>query len=449
MNLIQSLPISSTAETRQTHEYCRFIVHSCDKRTSRQDGPPQGLCDFFTAAKTNDHEIKNLELDVSLWPINDEDRSVFMGFCQEFGRWLRSLRVICPAIRVFDLLDCQEFGNLLVLDIGHQSNFLVDRRTLVSVATSCPFLEELSIRCDPYALEGLNTFPSSLKKLSISLIIPWFITQDQLDEWSDIELVPYVTEAFREVLFELKSLSIEAKRVKLPYEFLPLISLTHLDLDVGLFGQLQSLTTAKKLESFNYSYHAGYFGYPWREMDDIGYLLSVCNIKRVTFRIPFDVDNRNQMVDMLATVFKDFPETEFLVTKYWDEGSSEDEVSEMDVSGELIESGSSIQELDVLEGKQQKRYNFRNRYNLRTASVDSSDSGLESCSNERPRSASAAMSSNESNLQSQDYQEMMQSLSQRTMTRVSRLPNFLVDIEDTPKDQHYYAKYIQETRKRD
>lgn len=416
-----------TTSATLIEDYHHYTIHDTeDHHETNSGGSAYNLYRVLASAIPCD--ITSLHLLIRKEVLSEEDRQKLDEICKFFGPEFKRLKIWSPKIEVQDFLDFDTLSNLTILDFGHEHNVPLQWGILDRIAVCSRKLEDVRIRCNGDALRALKRFSSSLKKLTLSIPTPWFMDQNELDKWAEDNVNLPLIDGFTDVSWKLMSLTIIARRIKLPYDYLNLSSVQYLDLDVGLFGELQRLKCATSLKYLTYSYY-GYNFLIHPEMDIINNLLEAIpvNIDQITLKVPFEFKNRNEMIDMLAAVVEDFGYTTFNVTGYWN----------LDVD-EVLESDNDEEDMDLEDTK-----NLETKLRNTKKSNGSVDSGVEGSVEDTMKSLLIC----EETLPLDEEPIVMKPVTEYKPTepiqcQVMRMENMRVEIRETEEDQKHFAKYI-------
>lgn len=259
--------------------------------------------------------------------ISEENSQLFDSWCRYFGFKIRTLEVESrPPIE--RTLDPKSFDNLTTFTAHHEHNFAISKVFLSYLAKFSPLITNLSIRCEADALSEIGSF-SCVKHLNISLMVPWWLSQSQLNGWSDDLIVPVLPVQFNKIASHLETFVIYARRVRIPWSLMDLSNLQELDVDTGLFRQLLCLTHSHKVRKLTYSYYGTEFCVS--EIDDWEVLMEhLHQISIVRFRVSYYFRDRGEVINWIASFAEDWPNTSFQVDDYWADGV----ISSMDAAGE-------------------------------------------------------------------------------------------------------------------
>ena len=248
--------------------------------------------------------------------ISEENSQLFEEWCRYFGFKLMSLEIeSLPPVE--HTLDPKSFDNLTTFTAVHDHNFPLSKKFLSYLCKFSPAITSLSVRCEAEALPAIGSF-SCLKYLNISLAVPWYLTPDQLSDWTDQHVVSVLPDQFNMIAPHLETFVVYARRVQIPWSLMNLSHLTELDADTGLFRQLLCLTHSQKLHRLTYAYYGTEFSVS--EIDDWEVLMEhLHKLSSVRFRISDHFKDRVEAINWLATFAEDWPNTAFRVDDYWDD----------------------------------------------------------------------------------------------------------------------------------
>jgi len=314
------------------------------QETEDGDGTVAFLIQQMSAEKPSIKRLHMIVRDHS----KKETLDLFHDFCTQFGPNLTHFKVDCHTERVpfYLLINPFEFENLTVLDLGHDLNPSLDLVTLERFAYISRKIEDLSVVCEGRALSGLNKFSKTLKKLSIHLVTPWYLNQEGLDKWAQDNVYPYLLEGFssKETHWSLTSLSIKARRIRIPWKKLRLSSVNSLYIENGLYGELGSdFRNAMNLTDLTVVYYGTTF--PDEEADGIGFIARTSlKLERVLLRIPSGMTNRPLMNRLLARLAQGFPQTSFRAVNYYGEGVEDESGPQIVEDIDLMEQQPNVEE---------------------------------------------------------------------------------------------------------
>lgn len=248
--------------------------------------------------------------------VSAEDAEFFDAWCRYFGHGLKSMEIeSSPPID--RSLDPKSFDNLTSFSAVHDLSHPVSKMFLSYLCNFSPAITKLSVRCEADALSVIGSF-TQLKHLNISLVVPWWLTDDQLNQWSEEHVINDLTEQFNRLAPNLETFIIFARRIRIPWSLLNLSHLSELDVDTGLFRQLLCLTHGLKLQKLSYSYYGTEFSVS--EIDDWEVLMEhLHKLSSVRFRISNHFNDRAEVVNWIASFAEDWPNTIFKVDDYWNE----------------------------------------------------------------------------------------------------------------------------------
>jgi hypothetical protein len=427
-------------------DYYEYTLYETTDYENWSDG---GSADnLYRVLSSSMIDVASLHLIIRKHPLSEHDLLTLNQVCKVFGPDLRMLKVWSAYTRLVDFLSFPSLSNLRILDLIHDHNVSLSRDSVMSIANCCTRLEECRLKVEGSALSSIKNMTHLLRKLNLFIEIPYWMTQEELDAWSAVNVNVPLIEGLRDTSFQLMSLSVKAPRVKLPYELMNLSAVQYLDIDVGLFGQIQRLCCAKSLKYLTYSYYGkNFLIHP--EMDNIHNLLDKIpvNVDSLTLKVDYEFENRNEMIDNLAAVAEEFGFTTFYVTAYYDHET--DEVLESDAEDEMdVEDARALGEKVRLEKSEQE---------LRKSVDGSTDSGVDSMKDnlieekktdgfipQEIKEEEEVIKENDKSkeIQIESNQESDNSIKSEVQLRVMRMDNMIIHIQDTEKDQKHFAKYI-------
>lgn len=248
--------------------------------------------------------------------ISEEESHQFNQLFQCFGIKLKYLEVeSVPPIE--KALDPKSFDNLTSFTAVHEFSHPVSKLFLQYLCNYSPAISKLSVRCEADALSVIGSF-SCLKYLNISLVVPWWLTDHKLSEWSEAHVVNDLVQQFNKLAPKLETFVIFARRIRIPWSLMDLSNLIELDVDTGLFRQLLLLTHGQRLKKLSYSYYGTEFSVC--EIDDWEVLMEhMHKLSSVRFRISNHFKDRADVVNWIVSFAEDWPNTMFKVDDYWNE----------------------------------------------------------------------------------------------------------------------------------